>query len=398
MNNWFSLSGILTVEITGAEPEKTFRSISINGISIFNIRKISDLTYQFQLLRRDYGCLKKVMNRRAEKLSVISHQGIFWYFDALAKRPLLTITFLFMFITALYVPGRVLFIEVTGNQHISERVILEAAENCGIQFGASRKQVRSEKVKNSLLSEVPQLQWAGINTIGCRAVISVRERNPQQKQVDTRIVSDLIAGRDGYILEKTVTQGTAMVKEGDSVTKGQILISGYTDCGLSIRAGTASGEILAQTNRVLTAVTPKIHHIPAAYKTTTCRISLLIRKKRINLWKCSRIFDINCGRMYSEYFVQLPGGFQLPFAICIDRYEDYEFHSSVTPEEDAQQRLQQFSDGYLLKEMTSGQILDKQQKFISSGDTYILKSKYICTEMIGVEQQAQIGAYNGKRD
>ena len=36
--------------------------------------------------------------------------------------------------------------------------------------------IRSEKVKNSLLQRIPQLQWAGINTDGCVAVISVREK------------------------------------------------------------------------------------------------------------------------------------------------------------------------------------------------------------------------------
>lgn len=37
-------------------------------------------------------------------------------------------------------------------------------------------------MKNALLSAIPELQWAGVNTYGCRAVISVRERTlPERK-------------------------------------------------------------------------------------------------------------------------------------------------------------------------------------------------------------------------
>ena len=68
-------------------------------------------------------------------------------------------------------PTRVLFMRVEGNESIPENLILEAAEDCGIRFGASRSAVRSEKVKNGILSRISELQWVGVNTKGCIAVI-----------------------------------------------------------------------------------------------------------------------------------------------------------------------------------------------------------------------------------
>ena len=89
-------------------------------------------------------------------------------------RPVLLAGLGILFLLAMYLPSRVLFIRVEGNMQIPDRQILAAAEECGIRFGASRREVRSEKVKNALLSSVPQLQWAGVNTAGCVATISVR--------------------------------------------------------------------------------------------------------------------------------------------------------------------------------------------------------------------------------
>ena len=290
------------------------------------------------------------------------------------------------------------FIAVEGNSTIPDRQILTAAESCGIGFGASRKNVRSEQVKNELLSVLPKLQWAGVNTSGCTAVISVRERVPEEPETERNVVSNLIADRDGYILSTTVTSGTAQVFPGQAVVKGQLLISGYTDCGFCIRATRAEGEIIAQTNRDLTVIMPDKCLISSANPGSRYKISLLLGKKRINLWKDSRISDAGCGRMYEEYYVSLPGGFRLPAAICVDRYLDYQLQDAVIPEADAQKQLQEFADQYLLGQMVAGQILQKQQKLSSSAGQYRLESSYVCTEHMGKAQREQIGVINGKRN
>ena len=306
---------------------------------------------------------------------------------------------LFLFLTAatLVLPTRILFFEVSGNENIPAKQILAAAEHCGISFAASRSQVRSEKVKNELLSMLPQLQWAGINTSGCRAVISVRERTEQEPHREDAIVSDLISEQDGYVLSATVISGTAMVQPGDIITKGQILVSGYTDCGLYIQATRACGEILAQTNRDLTAVIPATYLVPGPITETKYVYSLLVGKKRINLWKDSRIFDAVCGRMYEEYFVTLPGGFQLPLALCIDRYDFYALQDVTKREAEVLQELLRFSDAYLVRRMTAGRILQKKQQLIHSEGVYILDSHYTCTEIIGKERREKIGEHDGKR-
>ena len=101
--------------------------------------------------------------------------------------------------------------------------------------------------------------------------------------------------------------------------------------------------------------------------------------------------------MYEEYYVSLPGGFQLPVAICIDRYPDYVLQEAVVPENEAKLLLQAFSEKYLIRQMRAGQIIQKQHNFSHRDDQYILNSSYTCAEIIGTEQREQIGAINGKR-
>ena len=102
--------------------------------------------------------------------------------------------------------------------------------------------------------------------------------------------------------------------------------------------------------------------------------------------------------MYEEYYVSLPGGFQLPIALCVDQYRHYEQRESAVSEEEAFRELQQFSDQYLIRQMVAGQIIHRQQQLTCSGRLYQLESSYVCTEMIGQECREEIGDINGKRN
>lgn len=397
MDFWKSLAGMLTVEWISADPEKSLEAVLLEKIPLSHVVQKGELTYQVRIRRRDYRTLSGILRRRGDSLKIIRNWGLYWKLKAIMGHPVLLVLIVFLLLSSCYLPSRIFFVSVEGNTTIPSRLILSAAENCGICFGASRKLVRSEKVKNALLAAVPQLQWAGINTSGCTAVISVRERVKEKQKEEDYIVSNVIASQDGYILSATVTRGTPQVHPGDAVTRGQLLISGYTDCGICIQAVRAEGEIMAQTSREITAVMPEKWFHTARGLDTKTRISLLIGKKRINLWNDSRISDTGCGRMYEEYYVSLPGGFQLPLAICVDQYIPYKLREATVSQEEAQSKLQQFSDRYLKSQMVAGQILQKQDQLSSMEGKYRLECRYICQEMIGQEQREQIGVMNGKR-
>ena len=396
MDVWKSIAGMLTVELTSAEPEQTLTACSASGIELFLLQRQGDLTYRFHIRRRDYRKAAALARKRGDSLRILEKNGVYWLAGRALHRPVLLFGAAMLLFLALYLPSRVLFVQVEGNSTVPSRLILEAAEDCGIGFGASRREVRSEKMKNALLSRVPELQWAGVNTRGCVATISVRERTLLQMPQQTGTVSNILASRDGYILSATVTSGTALFRVGQTVKEGQTLISGYTDCGICIRATRAEGEVFAQTNRNLTVVTPVSCTQRGAVLEEKRSVSLLLGKKRINLWKDSGIWDSSCGRMYKEYYLTLPGGFRLPVALCVQTRTVFETQSGALSQEDAEAALSGFAQRYVVAQMVAGQIWKSAQSVISYGGCYRLEGVYVCEEMIGRVQQEQIGDTNGK--
>ena len=391
MDFWHSVGGMVQVRLTSADPAAALTAFHGSGAVLYDAVRIDDLTVTFRISRQSYPALKKIADHRGEELKLTSRRGIYWMARAMLRRPVLLLGVALILFLGCYLPTRVLFIRVEGNGSVPSRRILEAAEECGIRFGASREEVRSEKIKNALLEQIPELQWAGVNTSGCVATISVRERQTDTDPLpQSGGVSSIVAVCDGVIQTCTVTKGTAVCKVGQAVSAGEVLISGYTDCGISILATRAEGEIYALTRHQITAVTPSEWQVRGDPTVTVRKYSLIIGKKRINLYKDSGILDGSCAKMYVESYLTLPGGFQLPIAIVTEEWTYYAETAEPISEDAASAMLSAFSRTYLLSHMVAGQILLETEAFTAELGTAVLEREYSCLEMIGQERSEEI--------
>ena len=393
-----TLSGILRVRITGADIGRTLQQLVQQGVSLRDIRWEDDLTVTLHLSSKDREMIVSVCNRHGNNLDFLEETGMFHLIKSISIRPVLAAGIMLLFALTVYLPTRVLFFSVEGNSSVPELRILETAEEYGIRFGASRESVRSEQIKNQLLEDIPELKWSGINTTGCTAVISVREQPVQTAQPASTGVSSIVAARDGRITSCTVTKGSTMCAPGQVVHGGQLLVSGYSDCGICIRVSEAEGEIFAETSRNLRSATPVQCLFRQERGSTQKRYSLLFGKKRINLWKGSGISPATCGRMYEEYYITLPGGFRLPVCLMIETLTDWETVPMDVLPEQVENSLKAFARKTVLKDSIAGRILREKQTLTEESGCYVLESSFFCSEMIGRVITEEIGETNGKTD
>lgn len=396
MQFWHSLAGGFQVELKCADPAFALSQLQERGIILYQAQLVDDFTVSFTVSRFQIKAIKKIAEKRGFSLHIQGRQGIYWLIPGLLRRPVLVLGLSFLLILGMYLPTRVLFIQVEGNTTIPTRMILEAAASCGIDFGASRAEVRSEKMKNALLQCLPQLQWAGINTSGCTAVISVKERQLTNTQSSNNGVASIVAIRDGIIASVTATKGNALCKIGQAVKAGETLISGYTDCGFTIQASRAEGEVYGTTERELELVTPMLYESRSETTDAQEKYSLIIGKKRINLYFGSGISDVSCVKMYVEKYLTLPGGFQLPIALVTEVWTttvsqpvEAEVNASILAEA-AQQ--------YIHGDMTAGQILTADIDVARENGVSVLYGRYACLEMIGQLREEEIVKPNGTND
>lgn len=391
MDIWSWLKGMVSVELVSASSEDVLRIANTCNICVYSIQKIDEMTLRFAVRPQDFQKLRNMLEPRGSNLQILRHIGPFWRMKKLFHRPVLLTGILMFFLLTLLLPKRILFLQVQGNEQLPERLVLSTAEKCGIRFFTSRRQVRSEAVKNAMLLELPQLQWVGVNTRGCTAVISVREKNKVGPTRQFPAIGHLTAIRDGLVESVTVSRGELLCSPGQAVKAGQILISGYTDCGLCIRATVAEGEIYALTNRQIRVIIPESFLVSRNDHASKQKFSILLGKKRINLWKDSGIWDTTCGRMYKEYYITLPGGFSLPLGIAVDTYVSRSLSNSDLPQQELEKILSAFGRNCVHSDMIAGEILQPVESFDRNDGVVSLCGEYLCREMIGRIQWEQIG-------
>ena len=384
----------IRVELTSADISYLLEELNRIDIVLSHVEIIDELTVVATVSMENLQRLEALLSRRGERLRILGRIGAYWRLRSFLQRPVLIVGLLFLFVLSLWIPSRVFFIRVDGNHHIPARQILAHAEQCGIRFGASRSAVRSERLKNALLEVMPELQWAAVNTSGCIAIISVQERAVAEQQESSGSVSSIIAARDGIITECTVKKGTALCKIGQAVQSGEVLVSGYNDCGLLIQALRADAEVFAQTKRCNTVVMPMVFQNREEITYVEKKYSLIFGKKKINFYNDSGISDVTCDKIYTEYPLSLPGGFTLPIAIAVESVIHYDTAEVQLNEEDVLAELKHTSREYALSQMISGEILDSSQLVNIAGTVCTLTEEFICREMIGrIKNEVNISSH-----
>ena len=380
---------MLQINFVSAQAASILQKLIKNNVTLYNIADVDLLTVNVWVAARDYKKLKEVLDASSTPYTIVGRQGFLWRLQMLFHHPIFALGLFLIMIMSVWISERVLFVKVTGNVQIPERYILECADDCGIRFGADRSMVRSEKVKNELLFRIPQLQWIGINTYGCVAEISVKEGTAQPQVLDNKnTVSVIVASCDGMVESVSALQGTALCAVGQSVKEGDVLISGYTDCGLKIQAQIAKGEVFAFTNHKLTSVALKPAVRKGEYIDKDIAISLRVGKKLIKLWNDSVISDTTCDKMYMEDYWTMPGAFRLPVAtvkeITVYRSQDAEDCGEYPV------WLNDLAEDYLQNVMVAGRILTKEIVQGTDEWCWTMTGEYACHEMIGKVKYEEI--------
>ena len=371
MELWWRLRGWRRLRLTSADCTARLREISVQ-IPLEDIAFPEPVTAEFSCLA---SAAPRIRVRDGESLQTVQEGGLPRLLKGIRDWRRLAAFVLLLGVLTVLLPTRVWFFRVEGNGDLPERYILEQAAACGVRFGASRRALRSEQVKNRLLGAIPELRWAGVNTQGCTAVISVALRDTGEAE-QAALPGDIAAVCDGVVTEVYSRTGTAAVKPGQAVREGQVLISGATDLGRTLRLDRAEGEVYGLTRRELETVLPgKTLQLQPTGRVVR-KFSLLIGKKYVNFSNDSGIFGGTCVKMRTVNYLTLPGGFRLPAALVTETYLLCE--AEEVPRQDVSE-LEAAARRVVRDRMVAGVILEADLE--QEGNR--LRAVFECRELIG---------------
>lgn len=218
------LLGYVTMVVRGEALERFINMATSRGIRFWDIRRIGPDEILIRTRVTGVKPLRHIARRTGSRFHVSERIGLPFLLYRLRRRKMMTLGAVLFLFALYYLSSFVWFVEVDGNTVIKRQEIISIAREAGLYPGASKWRVEVGEVEQQLKDELPRIAWVGIEVRGTRANISVAEKKLMTDDDDSP--SNIIAAKAGLVKEVLVLSGQAVVREGDTVLPGQLLITG----------------------------------------------------------------------------------------------------------------------------------------------------------------------------
>lgn len=216
--------GYVVIKATGKAPEKFVNMAASRGICLWDIARAGEDAVFISVRLPAVKPLRHIARRTGCRYCVQARRGLPFLLARMRRRQALALGFVF-FVGAMYfLASFVWFIEVRGNERLTAAEVLDAAAGAGLVRGMPKWQIRAEQVEAGLQERLPLLAWTGVYFQGTKVTIEVAERALPAEE--DRRPAHVVAAKAGVIKEVLVVDGNPLVREGDTVAPGQVLISG----------------------------------------------------------------------------------------------------------------------------------------------------------------------------
>ena len=145
---------------------------------------------------------------------------------SLRKRYGLMLALAVVFALFLFLNSMVWDVRIEGCESGREDAIISELESAGLRVGALWRQIDKNGIEAKVLADSQEVSWLNVNRRGTVAYVKVVDKVLNEPTPTPTGYANIVAARDCIIEQITVKRGVAMVEVGESVQKGQLLISG----------------------------------------------------------------------------------------------------------------------------------------------------------------------------
>lgn len=224
---WNYLVGYLVIRVRGTGLEKFINLCSAENIYLRDVIRIQN-TLQVKMSLHHFKKIRSIARKTKCRVYIEAKRGLPFVFTKLKKRKLLMLGGI-LFLVILYMLSSIIwYIDVIGVKTLKKEEILDQLESLGFETGIWKHGIDLKNIENELLLNNQQISWVNIKIKGIKAIVEIVEKTPPPP-IKSATPCNVVARDKGLITEIMVLKGEPVVKEGDMVEKGQVLISGIIE-------------------------------------------------------------------------------------------------------------------------------------------------------------------------
>lgn len=222
------LRGFLVLRLQGRNCGRFLTLCANRGIVTWNMSMADSGDITVCIYLSDFYRLRPLLRKTKVKLRIQKRAGFPFVTHRYRKRLVFAFSLLLVMAGVVFLSTRIWRIEVVGNSAIGEETVLEYLRKEGITYGVDRKCIDNDGLELSLRQDFEQVIWASVYEKGTKLVVRIQEKLASEKEtsISQTPCTDLTAACDARIYSIITRSGTPLVKAGDSVKEGDILVCG----------------------------------------------------------------------------------------------------------------------------------------------------------------------------
>ncbi len=241
------LKGYVTFEVWGGFPERFLNLCRIRGVNLQSleiegdrIRAVTDV--------RGFSCIDEILGRSGMNVKVTSERGLPFFLKRHKWRCGVVVGIAMVIFFIAYMSGFIWQVEIVGDDEERNLRIEESLREFGVYDGARKSKIKILDVQEKILLVHDDINWISLNIFGTKAVVEYTPVKEKQPLTDTASPVNVVAEKRGRVTLVECYSGAKIIKEGDYVSAGDLLISGVVVNGDGSEKIThASGKVFAQT-------------------------------------------------------------------------------------------------------------------------------------------------------
>lgn len=226
MLHWMQyIKGYVSIKVWGYSTERFLNLCGNHDILVWDIENHGDY-YTMKISVQGFLALKTLLRKTGTRASVLRRYGLPFFVPKIKKRKIFVLgllaCLLFWMITSRYIWN----VEIEGNYSLTEDMIMDYLECQGVHTAMKKDSLQIEELEKQLREEYDVITWTSLKVEGTTLIIQIKENEMSEYDQISQSKQDIVATKDGMIVYMITRKGVPQVSVGDTIEKGQILVSG----------------------------------------------------------------------------------------------------------------------------------------------------------------------------
>lgn len=221
--------GYLRIRVSGFSPERFMNLCSNRDVLLWDIVPDGD-GYLMCVSLHGFYQLKPIVRKTRTKVVIIEKCGLPFLVPVIRKRRMFVAG---LFLAAAFWYGSTWFIwdiEIDGNYRITTDQIEAFLEGQSVHTGMLKEQLDIGSLEKEIRRQFQLVTWTCAKLDGTKLLISIKENDApilNEKELEQNVLgTNLVADYNGRIVSMVVRSGVPVLKIGDVVKKGDVIVDG----------------------------------------------------------------------------------------------------------------------------------------------------------------------------